>query len=66
MTYKEIDVDGIWTVPAERYKTKQSNFVPLSKAALALIDGQPKFNDCQYVFPTGAKTPYSRFRKEQS
>ena len=66
MTYKEVGVDGIWTVPAERYKTKQSNFVPLSKAALALIEGQPKFNDCQYVFPTGAKTPYSRSGKSKA
>ena len=66
MTYKEVGVDGIWTVLAERYKTKQPNFVPLSKAALALIERQQRFNDCQYVFPTSAKTPYSRSGKSKA
>ena len=66
MSYGEIDADGIWTIPAERYKTKRPNFVPLSKAALALIEGQQKFDDCQYVFPTSAKTPYSRSGKSKA
>ena len=66
MSHREIDADGIWTIPAERYKTKRPNFVPLSKAALALIEGQQKFNDCQYVFPTSAKTPYSRSGKSKA
>jgi integrase len=66
MTYKEIDADGIWTVPAERYKTKRPNFVPLSNAALALIQAQQRFNDCQYLFPTNAKTPYSRSGKSKA
>ncbi len=66
MSHREIDADGIWTIPAERYKTKRPNFVPLSKAALALIEGQQKFKDCQYVFPTSAKTPYSRSGKSKA
>jgi integrase len=66
MSRGEVDADGIWTIPAERYKTKRPNFVPLSKAALALIERQQKFADCQYVFPTGAKTPYSRSGKSKA
>jgi integrase len=31
--------------------------VPLSKAALAVIEAQPKFDDCDYVFPSRASTP---------
>src|SRR5437763_10655083 len=27
MSLKEIGTDGIWTIPAERYKTKRPNFV---------------------------------------
>ena len=50
MSHREIDADGIWTIPAERYKTKRPNYVPLSKAAFALIERQQKFDDCQYVF----------------
>jgi integrase len=60
MSYNEITNDGIWTIPAERYKAKRPNFVSLSKAALALIAAQPRFADCHYVFPSRAKTPYSR------
>jgi integrase len=66
MSHGEIDAEGIWTIPAERYKTKRPNYVPLSRAALALIERQPKFNDCQYAFPTGAKTPYSRSGKSKA
>ena len=35
MTWTEIGTDGTWTIPAERYKTKRSNHVPLSSAALS-------------------------------
>jgi integrase len=66
MGHGEIDAERIWTIPAERYKTKRPNYVPLSKAALALVERQPKFNDCQYVFPTRAKTPYSRSGKSKA
>ena len=66
MSHGEIDADGIWTIPAERYKTKRPNFVPLSKAALELIKRQQKYDDCQYVFPTTAKTPYSRSGKSKA
>ena len=61
MSRKEIGHDGIWTIPAERYKTKRPNHVPFSKAALALIEAQPKLDDCDYVFPSRAKTPFSGF-----
>ena len=60
MCYKEITAEGIWIIPAERYKTKRPHFVPLSKAALALIEAQQKFNDCDYVFASSVKKPFSR------
>lgn len=66
ITYKEVGADGIWTIPAARYKTKKPNFVPLSKAALAHIEDQQKLDDCQFVFPTSAKTPYSRSGKSKA
>lgn len=66
MSHKEIGGDGIWIIPAERYKTKRPNFVPLSKAALALIEAQPRFDDCDYVFASRAKTPYSRSGKSKA
>jgi integrase len=66
MSHKEIGADCIWTIPAERYKTKRPNFVPLSRAALAIIDAQLKSDDCDYVFPSRAKTPFSRSGKSKA
>jgi integrase len=66
MSHKEIGKDGIWTIPAERYKTKRPNHVPLSKAALTLIAQQRKLDDCDFIFPSRAKTPYSGFGKSKA
>ena len=66
MSRSEIGRDGIWTIPAERYKTKKPNFVPLSQAALTVIDAQPEAAECDYVFPSGAGTPFSAFGKNKA
>jgi integrase len=66
MSRKEIGSDGIWTIPAERYKTKCANFVPLSKAALAVIGAQPTMDGSDYVFSSRAKTPFSGFSKSKA
>ena len=53
MSWAEIDFDGsVWTVPAERMKTKREHRVPLSRAALALLREREKVTGGQgYVFP---------------
>jgi integrase len=66
MSLKEIGADTIWEIPAERYKTKLSNYVPLSKAALNVIEAQPKTERCDYVFPSRANTPFSGFGKSKT
>jgi integrase len=66
MVWTEIGADGIWTIPAERYKTKRSNHVPLSNAALAVIEAQPKIGGCDYVFPSRTETPFSGFGKNKA
>jgi integrase len=66
MGRKEIGEDAIWEIPAARYKTKRPNFVPLSKAALAVIEAQPKIENCDYLFPSRAKTPFSGFGKSKA
>jgi integrase len=40
--------DGVWVIPAERYKTGRANAVPLSPAAWAIIEAQPAG---ELVFP---------------
>ena len=66
MTWTEIGTDGTWTIPAERYKTKRSNHVPLSTAALTVIEAQPNIIGCNYVFPSRTKTPFSGFGKSKA
>jgi integrase len=66
MVWKEIDKDGIWTIPAERYKTKRPNHVPLSDAARTAIEAQPRIDGCDYVFPSRTKTPFSGFAKSKA
>ena len=66
MSRNEIGNDEIWTIPADRYKTKRPNHVPLSKAALALIEAQPRIDGCELVFPSRSKTPYSGFAKSKA
>jgi integrase len=66
MTRSEIGQDGIWTIPAERYKTKQPNHVPLSKAVVAIIGSQPEIDGCDLVFPSRAGTPFSGFGKSKA
>jgi integrase len=66
MSMKEIGTDGIWTIPAERYKTKRPNFVPLSLEAHAIIEAQTKSSACDYVFPSQAGTPFTGFGKSKA
>jgi integrase len=66
MAWTEIGADGIWTIPAERYKTKRSNHVPLSNAALTVIEARPRIDGCDYVFPSLTKTPFSGFGKSKA
>jgi integrase len=65
MRWSEIDQNGVWEIPAERYKTKRSNVVPLSPAARAVVAAQARI--CDYVFAgrTG-KTPFSGFSKAKA
>jgi integrase len=64
MAWGELDHGDVWTIPADRYKTKHPNIVPLPSLAKAIIGAQPRVNGCDYVFAgrTGT-TPFSGFSK---
>lgn len=48
----EIDQEkATWTIPAERMKTRREHQIPLSTAALTLLDGMRKIKVGEYVFP---------------
>jgi integrase len=50
--WSEIDLVGkVWTTAADRMKSGREHRVPLSKAALEILEGMRKITDCDYVFP---------------
>jgi len=60
MTWGEIE-DGLWTIPAKRVKTGVETALPLSKAALKLLSGIPRIQDCPYVFTSSGRRPITNF-----
>jgi integrase len=54
-------VDGVWTLPASRSKTKTEIARPLSRAALAILDGLPHIDGCPYPFTSNGITPIASF-----
>jgi integrase len=61
MKRDEVDADGIWALPPSRSKTKAEVVRPLSKTALALIEGLPQIDGCDFVFTSTARTPIRQF-----
>lgn len=59
MAWSEIGADGVWAIPAERYKTKRPHFVPLSRPAFAIVQAQPRTG--ALVFPSAVNTKFSGF-----
>ena len=55
--WSEVDLDdGIWTIPADRMKAGQEHRVPLSRAALAILENAAHYRDTTgLVFP-GARS----------
>ncbi len=51
-TWAEFDLEkALWTVPAERMKARKEHRVPLSAAALALLNALPRVEGTEFVFP---------------
>jgi integrase len=60
MRWTEIS-GGLWTIPAERYKTNTEVTLPLSGAARAVLDELPKFANSDFVFTVSGRAPFSGF-----
>jgi integrase len=60
MTWSEISGDA-WTIPAERYKTATDVTLPLSRAAMKVLDELPRIANCDYAFTTDGRSPISGF-----
>ncbi len=50
--WDEIDLErGLWVIPAQRMKMKKEHRVPLSKAAVDMLEALPKLDGNPLVFP---------------
>jgi integrase len=55
-TWDEIDLKAkLWTIPAARMKAEREHRVPLSFAALAVLDAVPREDDNPFVFIGGRR-----------
>jgi integrase len=53
-TWAEIDLAGaVWTIPAVRMKAKKEHRIPLSDAAVKLLEALPRDSDIVFKSPTG-------------
>jgi integrase len=56
MTWDEIDLQSsIWTIPADRMKAGHAHRVPLSAAALKVLQAMPHGTGNEFVFPGSSK-----------
>lgn len=59
-TWSEIDLDAaMWEIPASRMKSGRAHRVPLTHAAVSLLNTMPRFKDCDLVFPGRSLTELS-------
>ncbi|HKF61966.1 MAG TPA: integrase arm-type DNA-binding domain-containing protein [Dongiaceae bacterium] len=61
MPWAELGRDGTWVIPAGRSKNKRLHVVPLSGAARAVIEAQPRAGD--FVFSCSTGSPYAAFSR---
>ena len=51
-TWDEIDLEaGVWVIPATRMKAKREHRVPLTDAAVAILEALPRIEGCPWLFP---------------
>ncbi len=51
-TWSEVDMEAAtWLIPASRTKTRQAHQVPLSEAAMAVLERVPRVAGNPYIFP---------------
>ena len=68
MQWSELDLKArTWTLPASRTKNKRAHEIPLSDAAMAVIEALPRVRDqVDLVFSTTGRTPVSGFSRAKA
>jgi integrase len=58
--WSEIDLERrTWTIPGRRTKNGRDHLIPLSDAAVTILESVPKIRGAGLVFTTNGKTPFS-------
>jgi integrase len=65
MRWEDISEDGVWAIPAEAREKVNAGTLKLPKAALDIINAQPKIKDHPYVFAGRGKKPIGSFSKQK-
>jgi integrase len=67
MRWKEVDIENrVWTLPPARTKNNQAHEVPLSNAALAVLQKVPRIKESPFVLTTnGGASPASGYSKNK-
>jgi len=67
MRWSEIDMaHAVWALSGERSKNGRPHTIPLSSAALAVLDDMPTFEGCDYVFSATGAGPYTNVQKPKA
>jgi integrase len=61
MRWNEVEANGVWTLPARRSKNKTDVPRPLCQAAQALLNAQPRYSGCEYVFTNNGAAAIQSF-----
>jgi integrase len=64
MQWNELDLKRrLWTLPRERVKTDQPHEIPLSAAAIVILESVPRIADSPFVLTTTGNTPSNGYSK---
>jgi integrase len=67
MRWSEFDLEArLWTIPASRSKNKRAHQVPLSDAAMEILQALPRQEKVDFVFSTTGKTAISGFSRAKA
>jgi integrase len=67
MRWSEFDLEArLWTIPASRSKNKRAHQVPLSDAAMEILQALPRQEKVDFVFSTTGKTAVSGFSRAKA
>ncbi len=67
MTWKELDLAGkVWTIPATRTKNGGAHSVPLSPAALKIVEALPKIGKAGFLFTTTGDTHVTGYSRSKA